>query len=98
MLPAFDNALLGHADRTRVISDQDRKRVMPGQAQVRPTFLVDGHVHGSWSLEGDTLRLIPFRPLSATDRAALEQETERLLPFVGGKNVSCSSPIATWSS
>ncbi|ACZ83977.1 hypothetical protein Aros01_03391 [Streptosporangium roseum] len=91
LLPAFDNALLGHADRTRVISDQDRKRVMPGQAQVRPTFLVDGHVHGSWSLEGDTLRLIPFRPLSATDRAALEQETERLLPFVGGKNVSCGS-------
>ncbi|MEU7744583.1 winged helix DNA-binding domain-containing protein [Nonomuraea sp. NPDC049158] len=98
LLPAFDNALLGHADRSRIISHEDRKRVMPGQARVRPTFLVDGHVHGSWALEGDTLRLTPFRPLSATDQAALEQETKRLLPFVGGKNVSYSSPTATRSS
>lgn len=55
LLPAFDNVLLGHADRTRVISDEDRKHVMPGQARVRPTFLVDGRVHGTWSLDaGDT--------------------------------------------
>ncbi|MEU4405507.1 winged helix DNA-binding domain-containing protein [Streptosporangium sp. NPDC023963] len=98
LLPAFDNVLLGHADRTRVISHEDRERVMPGHAQVRPTFLVDGHVHGSWSLQGGTLRLAPFRPLSAIDRAALEQEAERLLPFVGGENVSCGGPIAIRSS
>ncbi|MEU7838281.1 winged helix DNA-binding domain-containing protein [Nonomuraea sp. NPDC049129] len=95
LLPAFDNALLGHADRTRIISHENRKRVMPGQARVRPTFLVDGHVHGTWSLQGDTLLLTPFRPLSAIDQAALEQETKRLLPFVGGKNVSYSSPAVT---
>ncbi|WP_433509210.1 winged helix DNA-binding domain-containing protein [Nonomuraea sp. CA-143628] len=95
LLPAFDNALLGHADRSRIISHADRKRVMPGQARVRPTFLVDGQVHGSWSLQGDTLLLTPFRPLSATDQAALEQETKRLLPFVGGKNVSYSDPAVT---
>ncbi|MEV0052400.1 winged helix DNA-binding domain-containing protein [Saccharopolyspora shandongensis] len=93
LLPAFDNALLGHTDRTRIISQEDRKRVMPGQARVLPTFLVDGRVHGSWSLDGDTVRLTAFRPLSATDRAAVEQEAQRLLPFVGGKNVSHSSPI-----
>ncbi|MER5360249.1 winged helix DNA-binding domain-containing protein [Streptomyces sp. NPDC002785] len=98
LLPAFDNALLGHADRTRVISDEDRKRVMPGQAQVRPTFLVDGRVHGTWSLASGTLRLTPFRPLRSTDRAALEQEADRLLPFVGGGMVSCSDPVATRSS
>lgn len=98
LLPAFDNALLGHADRTRVISDEDRKRVMPGRAQVRPTFLADGRVQGTWSLDAGTLRLTPFRPLCATDRAALEQEADRLLPFVGGRMVSCSDPVATCSS
>lgn len=82
LLPAFDNVLLGHADRTRVISDEDRAHVMPGQARVRPSFLVDGRVHGTWSLDAGTLRIAPFRPLSAADRAALEEEAERLLPFV----------------
>jgi hypothetical protein len=98
LLPAFDNALLGHADRTRIISDEDRKRVMPGQAQVRPTFLVDGRVHGTWSLDAGTLRLTPFRPLRATDRAALEQEADRLLHFVAGRVVSHSDPVATQPS
>jgi hypothetical protein len=98
LLPAFDNALLGHADRTRVISDEDRKWVMPGQAQVRPTFLVDGWVHGTWSLGAGMLRLTPFRPLCATDRAALEQEANRLLQFVGGRMVSYSDPVAAQSS
>jgi len=90
LLPAFDNALLGHADRRRIISDTDRKRVMPGRAQVLPTFLVDGWVHGTWSLEAGTLRLTPFRPLRESDLAALEQEADRLLPFVGGAVVSYS--------
>ena len=88
LLPAFDNVLLGHADRTRIISDEDRKRVMPGRALVLPTFLVDGRVHGSWSLSGGELCLTPFRPLPAVDRAALEEEACRLLPFVGAERVS----------
>ncbi|MFJ5075420.1 winged helix DNA-binding domain-containing protein [Streptomyces sp. NPDC088553] len=88
LLPAFDNVLLGHADRSRIIGDEDRTRVMPGSAQVRPTFLVDGRVHGTWSLDAGTLRLAPFRRLRSTDRAALEQEAHRLLPFVGGTTVA----------
>jgi hypothetical protein len=87
LLPAFDNALLGHADRTRIISDQDRAEVMPGQARVRPTFLVDGRVHGTWSLDAETLRLVSFRPLGETDHAALEQEAKRLVAFVGGQQM-----------
>ncbi|MFE2870282.1 winged helix DNA-binding domain-containing protein [Embleya sp. NPDC059259] len=95
LLPAFDNALLGHADRSRIIGDEDRKVVMPGQARVRPTFLVDGRVHGTWSLDAGTLRLTPFRPLRGTDRAALEQEAARLLPFVAGRSVSYDDPVAS---
>jgi len=88
LLPAYDNALLGHADRTRIIADEDRKRIMPGRALVLPTFLVDGRVHGSWSLSGGELRLTPFRPLTVDDRAALEDEAQRLLPFVAAESVS----------
>jgi len=88
LLPAFDNALLGHADRTRIIADEDRKRVMPGRALVRPTFLVDGWVHGSWELSGGRLLLTPFRPLADADRGDLEAEARRLLPFVGAERVT----------
>ncbi|KQX49948.1 MULTISPECIES: winged helix DNA-binding domain-containing protein [unclassified Streptomyces] len=87
LLPAFDNVLLGHADRTRIIGDEGRRRVMPGRARVLPTFLVDGRVHGTWSLAAGTLRLTPFRPLGAADRTALEQEADALLRFVGGRTV-----------
>ncbi|MGW3962531.1 winged helix DNA-binding domain-containing protein [Amycolatopsis sp. NPDC005003] len=88
LLPGFDNALLGHADRTRIISAEDRKRIMPGCALVRPAFLVDGRVHGSWELSGGQLRLTPFRPLADGDRADVEAEARRLLPFVGAETVA----------
>lgn len=87
-LPAFDNLLLGHADRTRVIGDADRRRVMPGAAMVLPTFLVDGFVHGSWSLQDGTLRLVPFRPLGTAETNAVTEEAERLLPFLGATRVA----------
>jgi hypothetical protein len=82
LLPAYDNALLGHADRTRIISDEDRKQVMPGRALVRPTILVDGFVHGTWSFTGDDIRLAPFHPITAAERDAVEDEANRLLPFL----------------
>ncbi|GAA3515660.1 winged helix DNA-binding domain-containing protein [Actinocatenispora rupis] len=88
LLPAYDNALLGHADRTRIIGDEDRARVMPGQARVLPTFLVDGRVRGSWRLTDGTIELTAFGPLPAYDRDAVQQEAHRLLPFVGGTDVS----------
>jgi hypothetical protein len=83
-LPAFDNLVLGHADRTRVISDEDRTRVMPGQAQVLPTFLVDGFIRGTWALEPSRLRVSPFRPLSKAEHTALTEEAALLLPFLVG--------------
>lgn len=82
-LPAFDDILLGHADRTRIIRDEDRPRVMPGRAQVKPTFLIDGTVHGTWSFESGEIRLDPLRPLSGAEQAAAEEEAHRMLTFIG---------------
>jgi len=82
LLPAFDNAVLGHADRTRIISDEDRRMVMPGRAQVRPTILIDGFVHGTWSYSGGDIRLSPFRPLTVAQRHAVDDEASRMLTFL----------------
>lgn len=81
-LPGYDNVLLGHAIRTRIVSDEDRKQVMPGGAIVRPTFLVDGFVAGIWSLQRSTLFVMPFRPLSDGARSEVATEAERLFGFV----------------
>jgi len=84
-LPAFDNVLLSHANRTRIISDADRKRVITLNGKVHATFLVDGFVKGTWSLARErdtvTLHLSPFSRLSRQDRAALMEEGARLLAF-----------------
>lgn len=81
-LPAYDNLLVGHADRTRVVSDDDRRRVITG-GLVRPTFLVDGFVRGTWSVGRDgTVTVDPFRPLTADEAAEVERERGALTNFV----------------
>lgn len=85
LLGEFDNILLGHADRTRIITEADRRRVFTINGLVRSTILVNGYVHGIWRT---TIRrkeaivdLEPFRPVSARNREALHREATRLLTF-----------------
>lgn len=83
-LPDYDNVLLGHEERTRIMSEEFRKRVGIGKA----TVLVDGFVRGTWTIgrQGGraTLAIAEFAPLSARERQAVAEEGERLLAFVAG--------------
>jgi hypothetical protein len=81
-LPEFDNAVLGHADRSRILHPDDRPLVMPGWSIVRPTVLVDGFVAATWSRKGPLVEIAPFRPLAAADRSSVAAEAERLVGFV----------------
>ncbi|WP_342380239.1 winged helix DNA-binding domain-containing protein [Myxococcus stipitatus] len=85
-IPDFDNLLLSHADRTRIISEPHRKRVFTVNGIIRPTVLVDGFVRGMWKLERKkahvVLRVEPFARLSREDRDALTEEGMRLLACV----------------
>ncbi len=85
-LPAFDNALLGHRDRTRVISDEDRKRYAAGAAGGVPMFLVDGFAAGTWAFEAATITATPTRPLTDADAAAVLAEGAHLLDFIAPEN------------
>ncbi|WP_030175028.1 winged helix DNA-binding domain-containing protein [Spirillospora albida] len=82
-VPDFDNLLLSHADRARIITEEHRKRVFTVNGIIRATFLVDGFVHGMWKIEkrrGEAvLRLDPFAPLPPGARDDLEAEGLRLL-------------------
>jgi hypothetical protein len=84
-LPEFDNALLSHADRTRIVSDEHR-RVLFKDPMMRGVLL-DGFVSGTWKKERTrgkaTLLIEPFEPLARRDRDSLAKEGERLVRFVG---------------
>ncbi|SFD98078.1 Winged helix DNA-binding domain-containing protein [Actinacidiphila alni] len=79
----FDNLLLSHADRGRILDDAHRSKVMTVNGIVRGTILVDGFVGGTWRFERakDEAAVVvtPFTPLSAADRDALGTEGLRLL-------------------
>lgn len=81
-LPAFDNALLGHKDRRRMISEEDRARTAAEASAGVPVYLVDGFVHGRWALDGATVRVIPWHPLTPGDEEAVRAEAASLLGFV----------------
>jgi hypothetical protein len=85
-LPMWDSLVLGHADRTRVLSDDHRAIVIGRNGDTLPSFLVDGRVAGLWWAEadGNATRIVlePFGTLPQSARRALEQEGERLAAFV----------------
>jgi Winged helix DNA-binding domain len=85
-LPEYDNVLLSHADRGRVIPDRRNPPLPPGDGGTVGTVLVDGDLAGTWRLaragHAATLTVEPFRRLSTADRAEVEAEGARLLAFV----------------
>jgi len=82
-LPEYDNLLIGHHDRTRVIDYAYRYVIFIG------TLLVDGFVQGTWmiSRQGEvaTLTIEPLRHLTATERKTVAEEGERLLDFAAAE-------------
>ena len=81
LLPRFDSLVLSHDDRRRVISDEHRGAVIEG-GEVRPTFLVDGFVAGTWALEDGRVRLEPFARAPRAAWREVEDEAARLEAFV----------------
>jgi hypothetical protein len=85
-LPEFDNLVLSHADRTRVLADEHRGEVVTKNLRVRATFLCDGFVRGTWDIvrkkTSATLTLRPFEALPKGAARELAEEGEELLRFV----------------
>ncbi|MGH3315014.1 MAG: winged helix DNA-binding domain-containing protein [Nocardioidaceae bacterium] len=94
-LPAFDNAVLGFDDRSRIIDDAHRRLSVAGARFV----LVDGRVAATWTTDADiddiTVRVRALRPIRRIDRDAVVAEGESLLAFLtdgsGGGRVDVST-------
>lgn len=98
-LPEYDNLLLAWADRTRVVADEHRTRIVTRNLRVLATFLVDGIVAGTWSIarksKSATLTIEPFAKLSRETRAELMSEGERLVRFAESDAKTLEVAIAT---
>jgi hypothetical protein len=80
LLAPFDNAILSHADRSRIIDAEHRKIL--NRDRLMRAFLVDGFVAGTWRLGGANLYIKPLRPLHNADREALTEEARQLRGFL----------------
>jgi hypothetical protein len=80
LLPKFDNVLL---DRQRVLPEAYRTLVVRKNADVQPTFTVDGYVAGIWRVEKQRVVTEPFEPLPLATRRELEDEASRLAAWLG---------------
>jgi hypothetical protein len=81
-LPEFDNSLLSHADRTRIIATEHRRHVFTNNGLIRGTVLVDGFVAATWKLGPDALTVTPFDALRQPDE--VEAEAHRMAAFADG--------------
>ncbi|WP_327150890.1 winged helix DNA-binding domain-containing protein [Nocardia sp. NBC_01329] len=77
-LPAFDNAILGYHDRSRIIDDAHRGLSVAGER----TVLISGRVAATWSLRADALTVTPLRRLDRAERTAATEEGRELATFL----------------
>jgi DNA glycosylase AlkZ-like len=85
LVAEFDNLVLSHADRTRVVSDANRQRLYTRNGIFPGTVLVDGFVAGAWRITSSrgsaVLTAEMFGPVPREDRDAITTEAQRLLGF-----------------
>jgi Winged helix DNA-binding domain len=79
LLPSGDAFfLLQGADRGLLVPDAARQRELWTPRVWPGALLVDGEITGTWRRAGATLTVQPWRPLSATEREAVEAEAASL--------------------
>ena len=82
----FDNLLLSHADRTRVVTEAYAGADFPQYGPVPRALLVDGFTAGTWTQETvkgtASLAVHPLVRLSTRDKRAIEREGAALLAFL----------------
>jgi uncharacterized protein YcaQ len=81
-LPRWDQLLLAHDRRERVMHDDLRRVMIAPNGDVADSFLVDGWVAGRWRAEGGRVVVEPFDPLPLRVRRGLAEEARRLEAFL----------------
>jgi hypothetical protein len=78
LLGMYDNVFLSHADRTRIASDDARKRWMGVNGGVGATLFLDGLLAGLWRVQDDRVVVEPFAPTTKAQQSAIDAEVARV--------------------
>lgn len=85
-LAEYDNVVLSHADRSRIVADADHVLLLGGPGGWVGTVLVDGLLRATWAARRDGGRTVltvrASEPLSASEQDDVAAEGERLLQFL----------------
>jgi hypothetical protein len=86
LLGEFDNVLLGHADRRRIVPEGLPWEALRKGGRAVGSLLLDGMVRATWWIERvgagpATLAVRPWGELSAGERDDVAAEAERALAF-----------------
>jgi Winged helix DNA-binding domain len=88
-LGEYDNLLLGHADRRRMIPEDFPWAAMLAPGRFVSNLLVDGMLRATWWIERDgkrraTLGIRPFGRLSKREQENVSAEAQRMIDFAAG--------------
>jgi len=87
LLAAYDNIIIGFADRSRLVPEGRYGALALSNGVFRPCVLLDGQVAGLWRHDsdrrGDRIGIDTFEPLDQRAREALAEEAARYAAFAG---------------
>jgi len=97
-LPVYDNALLAHSDRSRIVRPFDPTRAGYMEGATFGTVLIDGFVGATWTVarkaKAATLRVAFVARPPKRERAAVEDEGARLLEFIAADAITRQVTVA----
>jgi Winged helix DNA-binding domain len=102
-LGEYDNVLLGHADRRRIIPEDFPWQAMLAPGRFVSNLLVDGTLRATWWIEREgrrraTLAIRPFRELTRNEREDVAAEAQRMIDFaaadVGKRDLRFEAAVA----
>ena len=83
LLPDFDNILLAHADRARIMARGRHLGMFSSNGVMQGSVLVDGFVRAMWTPAGASVVITPFdKPIPKSDKTPIEEEALDLLEFL----------------
>ena len=83
MIPDYDNILLAHADRSRIMSPGKHLGMFSSNGVMQGAVLLDGFVRAMWVPRGNTLEVTPFaRNMTKPERSSIADEAMRLMEFL----------------